>query len=634
MNIDSLLEELNLPKDCIKEDQIPEQKPESGDFKTPYEETEEIFNELLRKSEEEKKIRDAQINAEADEMYAKLMAEHGVDKQSVNTQISENTQTSTQVETSESQVRVETSESQTSEELIDTPDDIKECFLDEPPAKISIAEYNKFKKLLEEERAEEEESKKYLAELEAQIESGEETEEDKKLNQWRAERDIYIANKHLRGEDLARALGQSSIEYCDEYLRELKRRGQELKADTSMIYIKPRPADPNNLPDVDFDYDPTEIIDPNKQLPYEFETKEQNSRFMWDNYLFRIPFTKNMPKNVYNKIMTLEVLRKVVDKKNQKLSHRDFMKTYNKLVDDVCDIIETQDFNLVAERIKRWHYPLKENLKFEDLKIEGMKYITIPSGDYEIFKISDAFDGNLPEDVKPRDKKEYEELRELVLNYAQKKAEGYMSQDGKLKLRDLRPITEEDDHYIVRERQWNIELNIEKWEYRCRVIKGEMISLGEALEKGYPHPLEGIDEKMDQDILDKQEIREHPTDSTKIIVNDKVCDKVMNSYTGDKLKNPIVDEQANTEYLEDQFIDAYLTYEEAIKAAKEEFKLQKNWLRDQGVAVKSVERAVRALRRELKRKPEEKKKEDEVYDRISRRLDMVGRISGLEAMAV
>ena len=130
-------------------------------------------------------------------------------------------------------------------------------------------------------------------------------------------------------------------------------------------------------------------------------------------------------------------------------------------------------------------------------------------------------------------------------------------------------------------------------------------------------------------------IEPHPRDPSLVLVDGKPCNRDLVESTPKSEYNwPPVNEEAEIEMLEDQFIDAFLTMEEIIKEAKAEFKTKKEFFKSQGVAIKSVERAVKALRRELKRKPEEKVKEDAVYSRISQRMDIMNKITGIEAMAI
>ena len=477
-------------------------------------------------------------------------------------------------------------------------------------------------------------SKAELEDIKAFVETEKENEEyEEKLLKFKQNKETIEYYDEHSYEFIRDTYGMNEEEW-EKFKTDTKNLGDELGEDVSKIRLKyPRPQD------IDFDYDPNEIIDDNDKLPYEFKLTEKNSRFMWDNYLFRIPFSRKMPKVIYDKLMAIEVVRKLRDLKNTQLSRKDIEKYYPALIDS---IIGDFDLNSILGKFKKHYHAYKSvNFEeiFEDIKLEEGKYVTIPtSQEYPIFTITDAFDGKLPENVPSREIKEYNELKGLVENYYQKKQLGYIFPDGMLKIKDSRPITEEDNPWRMRTFQWQIESNIEKWEFRCRVIKGEMMSLEQALAKGLPHPTDTADERLAKEIEKKHNemsIEPHPRDPSLVMVDGKPCNKDLIDSTPKSNYNwPPVNEEAEMEMLEDQFIDAFLTMEEIIKEAKAEFKTKKEFYKSQGVAIKSVERAVKALRRELKRKPEDKIKEDAVYSRISRRMDIMNKITGIEAMAI
>ena len=588
MNIDEILKGLDLPSDCLDTTEVETTKVETS-------------------------------NLQHHMSFQEICDQLGVSVDSENSETSEdpiegpNSKNTTLVETSETSTKVENSETpEDKEELVEVPEELKKYIPkdSEYQDKIPKAEYDAFIAYANDEKENE--------------------EYEEKLFEFKSNREIISYYDRKSYEEIEESRGMNEEEW-EKFKTDTKNLGDELGEDVSMIKLRtPRPQD------VHFDYDPNEIIDPNDKLPYEFKMLEKNSRFMWDDYLFRIPFSKKMPKNVYDKLMAIEVVRKIRDDLKNEISGKTGLKYYYALVDS---IVGDYDLNSILLKFKKHLHNVKDTLSFKDIKFENGKYITIPTTqDYPIFTITDTFDGNLPENTPQREVNEYNELKGLVENYYQKKQLGYMFPEGMLKIKDSRPITEEDDPWEVRRIQWGIEFNIEKWEFRCKVIKGKMMSLEQALAKGLPHPTDIIDEKLrlEQEAKNRAaEITEHPRNPNLIMVNGQPCNKELTSKTPlDSSRWPVVDEEAELEMFEDQFIEAFLDMEETIKEAKAEFKAKKEFYKNKGVAVKSVERAVKALRRELKRKPEEKVKEDAVYSRISQRMDIMNKITGLEALAI
>ena len=594
MNIDEILKGLDLPPDCLDKNQLPDTA--DGTKTQNHMSFEEICNAI-----------GVSVDSEDSEIPTKV-------------EIPEDSEIPTKVEIPETPqdtqiipIGKDCESIETNiEEFVNVPEEFKKYIPKDSPYsdKIPKSEYDAFIAYAKDEKENE--------------------EYEQKLHNFRmdVEEITYYDKKSYAEIEQSRGMNE---EEWEKFKTDTKNLGDELGEDVSMIKLRtPRPQD------VHFDYDPNEIIDPKDKLPYEFKMTQENSRFMWDNYLFRIPFSRKMPKAIYDKLMAIEVIRKIRDESKNQLSGKTRLKYYYALVDS---IVGDYDLNSILQKFKKHLHTVKDNLSFEDIKIENGKYVTIPSTqDYPIFTITKTFDGNLPSNVSSRDLDEYNELKGLVENYYQKKQLGYMFPDGMLKIKDSRLITEEDDPWEVRRHQWSIEFNIEKWEFRCKVIKGEMMSLEQALAKGLPHPNDTIDEKLRLQREEKHKamsITEHPRNPSLIMVDGKPCNKELTEKTPIDSPNwPVVDDEAKNEMLEDQFIDAFLDMEETIREAKAEFKARKQFFKDQGVAVKSAERAVKALRRELKRKPEEKAKEEAVYSRISQRMDIMNRISGIEAMAI
>ena len=374
---------------------------------------------------------------------------------------------------------------------------------------------------------------------------------------------------------------------------------------------------------VDFDVS-FEITDPNDFLPWKFKITERY-KFMFDEYLFRIPFSKNMPQNIYKRILAWEIVRKVVNNAETPMVWKDLKKRMPALVEALVD---DYDFDSIKAKCKKFGFKIYENLNFRDTPYKGEE-------EYDIFPISPDFTESLPAGVSKDDAQEFFALRALVEDYRRDKLAGKVSAEGMLKLKDMRDIVETDDPLEIRNLQWLTEFNIEKWENRAKVIKREVMSLGE-----YKKTQEYEEQRKRELYPPKVEhtITPYEGDDNFFVIDGKVCRKSENTdpnnprYPLEKLPNDLT--KTETEEMEYQFVDAILSMEETIKEAKAEFKTRKEYFKSMGIQTKAVERALNSLKRELKRKPEEKLVENEIYGRLSKKYDIMNRISGIQGIAL
>lgn len=352
----------------------------------------------------------------------------------------------------------------------------------------------------------------------------------------------------------------------------------------------------NSKVTANFDVTVDDFKDPNDDLPAHFKITER-TKFMFDDYLFRIPFSKNLPKKIYDLIFAFEIMRKIIDKPKVQIGIKDYEKILRALAEDLAENVVNGERTI--ENIKKicikHHCDKFKEFNFKDLN-------NPEDFEYDIYPIAEAFndDEPLPNHVTMDERKEFNALVELVNDYKRDKLAGKISKEGMLRLKDMVEVSEDEDPLEVRNRQWLTEFNIEKWENRCKVIKGELMSLGEY-------------KKLPEYEEERRKELYKPVDFS--------------------FKNPLEKTDEEMENLEDQYIDAILTMEETIREARENFKVRKQFFKEAGVKTQAVERALKALKRELKRKPDEKHDEAVVFERICKKSNIISRLNYMCSLA-
>lgn len=375
------------------------------------------------------------------------------------------------------------------------------------------------------------------------------------------------------------------LDAIEEHDREEKI-GYKLR--TEWMDKMPTPVNPDL---VDFEQKEPEYTNPNDLLPAHFAISEKY-KFGMDEYLFRIPFSKNLPKAIYDGILGLEIIRKVVDKKNTKM---DFMTLPKKIKILSSEIIDDFDLNSIIQKAKKHGFEIKENLSFKDVPYTGPQ-------DYDIFELSDAFDGNLPNSVTRDEVSEYFGIVEAVKKYKEAKISGKISNEGGLFFNDMREVAETEDPAEIRNLQWITEINIEKYEFRCRVIKKEMQSMGE-FKQTPEYEIEKKKEMIEEQIERERRLKEDTakTDAENLIK------------------------------MEDDFINDCLSFEEELKELRENFKQKQLYYKENGVQVAAVKKVLKRIKNELKKNPDEEVKENEIYLRLIKKDSITQRFRQLLA---
>lgn len=365
------------------------------------------------------------------------------------------------------------------------------------------------------------------------------------------------------------------------------------------------------------------------KFPYRWDTP-QRMKSLYDSYLGRIPFSPKLPKNVYKGIFGLEIQKKIIEKTNStKLSLKAYarnkeeilawmLKKYEFTPGEVIDIDE------IVEYHRRRGFVTNDLSQFVDLK-DGK---VIVDSNYDIFIIDSLYSlDDLPSDISQRDLKTAKDLNALIHKYKDLKEQGYISDEGSFIIDDMRPCREDEVPWRVRNQVWTAELDAEVWAGRMAVIKKKAISI-EEYEKQNPTDIR--DEYPKPNTIEYKEVP-HPYDERYVMIDGKIA------HAGVNPKAPFYPQwKKDTEYtvdeiwkLEAEYANDIFALEEEIKELKRQFKDKRSWYETQGVQVKVVDRAVRKIKRESKRTPQEERVEEEIYQRLIKNNDLMARLNAL-----
>lgn len=365
------------------------------------------------------------------------------------------------------------------------------------------------------------------------------------------------------------------------------------------------------------------------KLPDEFDMPEIG-KFMYDDYIGRIPFSRNMPKSIYSEIFALEILRKLTDLKNTKLNYKTQLKNTREAIAFISkyDFYSDNeiDLNEILHFMKVRGFAIKD-YKFVDLKDNKFKPDT---SDYDLYQIpADYSLEGIPSDVSERDLQDAKNLIALSQKYTDLKKKGYVSNEGRFILDDMRPITEADKSFRIRNLQWNSDADVEVWAGRMQVIKRQVDSREEHLKK---HPRKVEDEYPKPNTKNYVETP-HPHDQRFVMIDGKIAHAEVPKDSPYYPRWKDDDEHTIDEVwkLEADFASEIIALEEEIKELKRQHKDRREWYIDQGVNVKAVERSIRRIKRDKKRTPQEQRAEDEIYERLSQNTNLLERLNMLSA---
>lgn len=379
-----------------------------------------------------------------------------------------------------------------------------------------------------------------------------------------------------------------------------------------------------NIQNVDFESkaykDP--FYDRNEGFPYKYEIQERY-KFLYDDYLFRIPFSKSLPKKIYEGILGWEIFRKMVNTKEYKVPD---LVAYKNVQQAIEQLNGTRDINHILKVFNRYKFPLKRT-DFKDIPYKEEPYDTFPVG--EVFK------DELPDNVTPDEIKEYNEIKSLVLNYKEQRDQGYYSPEGRIFAKDLVKVPEDIKPDKVRNSEWLMFQNIEKWEERVKVIRKQTMSLGEAKEKG----IYEADKKAEEERWRAKDhtFRPHPTDPNFIYIDNILCERIKSNepqFANQTEKYPFKKDSSTLtmderEDLDNQYVNEVLTYEEELKDLKRNFKDRRDYYKLQGVKVIQIDKAVRKLKTEIKKNPQMEKEVDEIYAKLVGNSEVMNRLTML-----
>ena len=366
------------------------------------------------------------------------------------------------------------------------------------------------------------------------------------------------------------------------------------------------------------------------KLPYKAPPDKENLKYLYDDYLGKVPFSDSMPKEIFKKIFIKEITRKLMtnqDKltmkqalKNSKLIHEKLWEMYD--VSNEETIYSVEDIIAV---LHKYSFPTKDTSVFKDIGADGtFKRQT----NYEIIPYDKAFDlSDLPQQISHEDLLDAKYLNKQYNKFIESIGNGEISDEGKIILDDFRKITDDDDPYKIKNTFWNVFDDLRYWSGRMRVIKNQIMSKAEY---EITHPRKFEDDYPKPNTKEYVETP-HPHDERYVMIDDKIAhanvDPKSPHYPQWKESHEhTVDEVWN---LEKQYLEETIALEEEIKEIKRQYKEKRDWFASQGVQVKAVDRVYRQLKREAKRKPDEQRIEDEVYARLSNNHDIMAKINAL-----
>ena len=368
------------------------------------------------------------------------------------------------------------------------------------------------------------------------------------------------------------------------------------------------------------------------KFPNEWINSEPH-KFIWDSYLGRIPFSENLPKNIYNEIFALELMRKLrVPNPNAKITGLRKVKN----LDNIKNTINAEfdfssngpfDLNRIIEIFKK-NSEEADISKFVDVKNEGEKLVFYKDSNYEIFIPNPEYSLNdLPANTSEKDKKEAQKLHILANKYKDLKNKGYVSDEGIFILDDMRPVKETEDAGDVRNRYWCAEKDMDKWAGRMKIIKKQAQSIADYNKE---HPTTVKDEYPKDNEIEYVETP-HPYDERYVMIDGKVARAGVNP------KSPYYPEwKPDDEFTidevwkaEEDYANDVLALEEEIKELKRQFKERREYYSMKGVKVKIVDRVVRQLKKDKKTTPEEARSENEIFERLSKNSNLLARLNAV-----
>lgn len=362
------------------------------------------------------------------------------------------------------------------------------------------------------------------------------------------------------------------------------------------------------------------------KLPQVWDIRER-IKFMYDDYLGRIPFSDKMPKNIYNEIYAAEITRKlIVDRTNIKLNYKGWVKNRAeaiKFITDKYDFTQYPEVELepIIKKLKILGFHTPDLSKFKDVK-DG-KFT--PDRDYEITPVMKDFElDDVPADIPQKDKADLKKLHDAMYEYKDLKAQGYVSNDGMFMLNDMRPIKEDDHALKIRNLFWTTEHSIEMYAGKMRVLKRQAESIAD-YNKRCPTKVE--DEYPKPNTIEYKE-EPHPHDPNYVVIDGRIA------HANKDPKSPYYPQwKQDSEHtidevwkMEEEYANEFLELEETIKDLKRQFKDRREWYFSNGVQVKSVDRVIRQLKRTQKRTPQELRTEDEIFNRLSNNSGILTRI--------
>lgn len=365
------------------------------------------------------------------------------------------------------------------------------------------------------------------------------------------------------------------------------------------------------------------------KLPYKAPPEESNIKYIFDEYLGKTPFSDAMPANVFKKIFIKEITRKLMTNqdqltmkqalKNAKIIHEKLESMY-----DVSDIECVYNANDIVKVLNQYSFPTKDISTFKDVSASGEfkrdRDCEIP---YDIaFNLSD-----LPADISAGDLLDAEYLNKQYNKFRCAMRVGEVSAEGKIILDDFRSIVEDDDAYKVKNLMWCTFDDLRYWSGRMRVIKNQIMSKAEY---EVTHPRKFEDDYPKPNTKEYVETP-HPFDERFVMIDNKVAHAGVDPKSPHypQWKEPHDHTIDEVWQFEKQYLSEAMALEEELKEIKRQHKEKRDWYASQGVQVKAVDRVYRQLKREAKRKPEEQRIEDEVYNRLAGDKDILARINAL-----
>lgn len=369
---------------------------------------------------------------------------------------------------------------------------------------------------------------------------------------------------------------------------------------------------------------------PDDVLPVDIETP-QKVKFMYDEYLGKIPFSDKMPKNIYNYIYAMELARKLANIP-EKMHWKVLIKNKPKAVGIIAEMHDYTQPNIeieiepIQKVLKKWSLELADISKFKDVK-DG-KFVRLPSDSYDICPYNEWFslDG-LPEKMNRKDRELALKLHNAYEKWRDLKPKGYVSDEGLLVLDDFRPVKETDDAGDIRNLFWTTEKDIEYQSHKMMVLKGKVLS---TTEYNKLHPTSVLDEYPKPNT--KKYVEEpHPYDDRYVIIEGRVAHAGVpqDSPYYPRWKDDMDKTIDEVWELEKEYANEIITLEEEIKTLRRQFKERREYYFAKGVQVKSVDRVVKQLKKESKRTPQESTIEAEIYARLSANTDLMRKFNEL-----